>query len=374
MVRCRVLLGERIQGACVQISNSGNACVELGNGLLDGGGLQRGVYTADAATVEESAPRHRMQTWKTCRERGHSGWRGERAAARSGAARARAGAGPGRGVSGGSTVSAYAPSVLRACPGPSCTSGVAVRNWTGPKNTAERDVAHSELDSPHDTTNMRRTSQLARTVLRRSATRLGPPTLARTKPPKESSVSSTQPDRPSSRVHKRLASSQPVVDEQHSDQAVLAAADSPPEPDPTDPAPEKPPRRRASSLSKDSDDRPQLPPALDILWLPDSPPSAGALPPPELFEEALTNLHIALHPQTQHRAAYSSPAGPPIEPALALYCPVEGGEYVLDDTVRELARRTGAEVLVIDSVHLAAGEWGHFGKGAVVAQSAPSAR
>lgn len=176
-------------------------------------------------------------------------------------------------------------------------------------------------------------------------------------------MSSAQPERPSSRVHRRLASSQPVIDEQH---CVLAASDSPPEADPTDPAPEKPPRRqRASSLPKDADDRPQLPPALDILWLPDSPPNASALPPPELFEEALTNLHIALHPQTQHRAAYSSPAGPPIEPALALYCPVEGGEYVLDETVRELARRTGAEVLVIDSVHLAAGEWGHFGKGSV---------
>jgi len=174
---------------------------------------------------------------------------------------------------------------------------------------------------------------------------------------------------PSSSVHRRLASSQPAIDDQQT-----AAADSPPEADPpADPAPEKPPRRQRAAppaLSapppKDSDDRPQLPPGLDILWLPDSPPDLSALPPPELFEEALTNLHIAFHPQTQHRAAYSSPAGPPVEPTLALYCPVEGGEYVLDETVRQLARRTGAEVLVIDSVHLAAGEWGHFGKGAVI--------
>ncbi|KAH0827089.1 hypothetical protein J3R83DRAFT_4775 [Lanmaoa asiatica] len=225
---------------------------------------------------------------------------------------------------------------------------------------------------------MRRTSQLARTVLkasRRSTTWLNPPTLARTKSPKESNVSSTQPDRPSSRVHKRLASSQPAIDEQHSDQVVLAASDSPPESDPPiDPAPEKLPRRQrasvtlSSSLPKDTDDGPQLPPGLDILWLPDSPPNPSALPPPELFDEALTNLHIALHPQTQHRAAYSSPTGPPIEPTLALYCPVEGGGYVLDETVRELARRTGAEVLVIDSVHLAAGEWGHFGKAANAVQ------
>lgn len=185
-------------------------------------------------------------------------------------------------------------------------------------------------------------------------------------------MSTTQLDQPSSRVHKRPASSQPVIDEQHSDQTVLAASDSPPEAGPpTDPAPEKPSRRQRASpalsppSSRDTDDRPPLPPGLDILWIPDSHPNSSVLPPPELFEEALTNLHITLHPQTQHRAAYSSPAGPPVEPTFALYCPIEGGEYVLDETVRDLARRTGAEVLVIDSVHLAAGEWGHFGKGAV---------
>jgi hypothetical protein len=36
---------------------------------------------------------------------------------------------------------------------------------------------------------------------------------------------------------------------------------------------------------------------------------------------------------------------------------------VIDETVRELARRTNSEVVVLDSVQLAAGEWGHFGKG-----------
>jgi hypothetical protein len=38
-------------------------------------------------------------------------------------------------------------------------------------------------------------------------------------------------------------------------------------------------------------------------------------------------------------------------------------QSVIDETVRELARRTGAEVVILDSVQLAAGEWGHFGKG-----------
>jgi hypothetical protein len=115
---------------------------------------------------------------------------------------------------------------------------------------------------------------------------------------------------------------------------------------------------------------PQLPVGLDILWLPTSDPSSDAghsqssgLPPPDILEEALTNLHIALQPQTQHRAIYASSSGLPIEPTLALYCPIEGGEYIIDATVRELARRTGSDVVVLDSIQLAAGEWGHFGKG-----------
>ena len=87
------------------------------------------------------------------------------------------------------------------------------------------------------------------------------------------------------------------------------------------------------------------------------------LPPPEVFEEVLNNVHISLHPQTQQKAAFSTPSGPPIEPTVALYCPIEGGNYIIDDTVRELARRTGSDVVVLDSVHMAAGEWGHFGEG-----------
>lgn len=112
----------------------------------------------------------------------------------------------------------------------------------------------------------------------------------------------------------------------------------------------------------------EIPEGLDLLWSPadeafDLNASQAALPPPEVFEEALHNLHITLHPQTQHRATYASTSGPPVEPTLGLYCPIEGGDYIIDATVRELARRTDAEVLVLDAVQLAAGEWGHFGKG-----------
>jgi hypothetical protein len=84
-----------------------------------------------------------------------------------------------------------------------------------------------------------------------------------------------------------------------------------------------------------------------------------------VFEEVLNNVYISLHPQTQHKATYTTQSGPPVEPTLALYCPIEGGDYVVDDTVRELARRTGSDVVVLDAVHMAAGEWGHFGRGAL---------
>ena len=158
--------------------------------------------------------------------------------------------------------------------------------------------------------------------------------------------------------------------------------------------PEKPTKRRTrtpkepsseaspvpSSISASS----SLPPGLDVLWLPDDPPTTpigsppsdppseasssssreqSALPPPEVFQEVLTNFLLTLHPQTQHKAAYATSASGPVETTLAIYCPIEGGDYVIDETVRELGRRTGAEVVVLDAVQLAAGESGQFGKG-----------
>jgi hypothetical protein len=133
--------------------------------------------------------------------------------------------------------------------------------------------------------------------------------------------------------------------------------------------PEKPKRRsKVSTAIKDVE---PLPVGLDILWTLDETTSdhgsttTSALPPPEMLEEALHNLHIILHPKTQHRSIYASPSSPPIEPTFALFCPIEGGEYIIDATIRELARRTGSDVVVLDAVQLAAGEWGAFGKGMV---------
>jgi len=119
----------------------------------------------------------------------------------------------------------------------------------------------------------------------------------------------------------------------------------------------------------------QLPASLDILWSPEPHHRASTssntqnldLPPSEIFEDILDNLHITLHPQTQHRATYAPQDGSSssiVEPTFALYCPIEGGDYVLDETVKELARSVGADVVVLDCVQLAAGSAGQFGPGA----------
>lgn len=121
----------------------------------------------------------------------------------------------------------------------------------------------------------------------------------------------------------------------------------------------------------------QLPPSLDILWSPEPYPRTSTasdlqqnldLPPPEIFGDVLDNIHVALHPKTQHRATYTPQDGSAnsiVEPTLALYCPIEGGDYVIDETVEELARKVGADVVVLDCVQLAAGSAGQFGSGAL---------
>lgn len=138
---------------------------------------------------------------------------------------------------------------------------------------------------------------------------------------------------------------------------------------------EKPSARRGrpktlKGLDSKSGETVNLPPELadSVIWLPEENLNAkeSSLPPEEMIQEALSNLLVSFHPKTQHRATYPSSAGPPIEPSVTLYCPVEGGTYVIDATVQELARRTGADVLVLDALDILAGEWGPFGKGAYI--------
>ncbi|KAF8343940.1 uncharacterized protein EI90DRAFT_3027608 [Cantharellus anzutake] len=127
---------------------------------------------------------------------------------------------------------------------------------------------------------------------------------------------------------------------------------------------------RSSKVPSETPDSPLLPNGVDHGT---SDPSgsfeqsgAVGLPPPWLLQEAYENLLLTLHPQIQHRAAYSSGDGGSVEPTLSLYCPIEGGEYVIDATVREIASRARADVVVIDALDLAAGEHGKYGKSASI--------
>jgi len=226
-------------------------------------------------------------------------------------------------------------------------------------------------------------------LFRRSRSFLNTPTRLRSRPvltlssfphrPKQSPRTSSRGKRLSSSItsNERIISS-PELPEDGSGASCGDSNGS----DPPAEGSEKPKQRRTRvAVTTNKDPEPvQLPDGLDILWTPgegsfeSDGTDASALPPPDIFDDALNNLLITLHPQTQHRATYASPLGPPTEPTLALYCPMEGGEYVIDATVRELARRTGAEVLVLDAVQLAAGEWGHFGTGKFSTRTVVAAR
>lgn len=138
---------------------------------------------------------------------------------------------------------------------------------------------------------------------------------------------------------------------------------------------EKPARRNVRSrtskgLESKSGENVALPSELaeSLIWLPEENlvRNESFLPPEEMMEEVLSNAFVCFQPKIQHRATYTTSAGPPIEPSMSLYCPIEGGTYVIDATVQELARRINAEVLIIDALDILAGEWGSFGKGIVI--------
>lgn len=114
----------------------------------------------------------------------------------------------------------------------------------------------------------------------------------------------------------------------------------------------------------------------EILWQPNDPhppspptsppgdePFDAGLPEPWLLQDAYEALLLALHPQTQHRATYPTSSGLSAEPTLGFYCPIEGGDYVIDATVRNLAQRAKADVVVVDAVELSGGQHGMYGDG-----------
>ncbi|CAE6426669.1 unnamed protein product [Rhizoctonia solani] len=142
-----------------------------------------------------------------------------------------------------------------------------------------------------------------------------------------------------------------------------------------DPDQEKPRKRVGRPPNNPNKNPPPPPPATraavspESIWAGKSLGEGGeprTLPPEDMLQDALAQLLVTLQPQTQYRAAYSSNGLPLVEPTLALYCPIEGGDYVIDDTVKELAGRVNGDVIVIDAAQLAAGEHGSFGKGASI--------
>ncbi len=220
----------------------------------------------------------------------------------------------------------------------------------------------------------------AHLLVRRSRSLIKAPTISH-----HALLSSTRP----LRFPRKDAASPPANPRlsKRSSSSVTAAASGPPHPEEPNESVVSEPRiidqiDSGEPLAEEDPDKPKrrsrslLPSGLNILWSPDidphltssvaptSPFPNSALPPPDVFHEALTNLHIALHPQSQYRGTFSTNSSPLVEPTLALYCPIEGGDYIIDETVRELGRQAGAEVVVLDAVQLAAGECGQFGKGA----------
>ncbi|QRW09736.1 AAA family ATPase [Ceratobasidium sp. AG-Ba] len=112
----------------------------------------------------------------------------------------------------------------------------------------------------------------------------------------------------------------------------------------------------------------QLPPcALDAMWKSQAMNKVDprALPPSCYLEDALSQLRTTLLPKVQHNAAHVVLGSQIVEPTLALFCPIEGGEYVIDATVKELAEKTNSEVQVIDMAQVAADRWGVFGESAL---------
>ncbi|KAG8696283.1 hypothetical protein FRC11_000829, partial [Ceratobasidium sp. 423] len=114
--------------------------------------------------------------------------------------------------------------------------------------------------------------------------------------------------------------------------------------------------------------------ALEMMW--DSNALRDAedswLPPQYAVDDALAKLLLTFKSTSVNGPKAIPSVGSPRSKkdtrdsqSLMIYCPLEGGErlkYVIDATVKELARRTGAQTLVIDPAHIAAGKWGSFGE------------
>lgn len=104
------------------------------------------------------------------------------------------------------------------------------------------------------------------------------------------------------------------------------------------------------------------------LKLPASEPSFRYNHSPSLIADTEVAVSYAfLQASKLHRATQSKP-GPkpsdfPPEMGVTLYSPYHGGNAVLDSMVRILAEKHNADVLVLDSLELAAGKFSLLGEG-----------
>ncbi|KIO28158.1 hypothetical protein M407DRAFT_231109 [Tulasnella calospora MUT 4182] len=102
------------------------------------------------------------------------------------------------------------------------------------------------------------------------------------------------------------------------------------------------------------------------------------LPPSYILDEVEQKLRVILHPHAQKNGlrkpedVESRSHQSVVEPTLALFCPIEGGNHVIDATVQELARRVDADITVLDAVQLAAGLNGAYGEASSAFQFSPN--
>jgi hypothetical protein len=166
---------------------------------------------------------------------------------------------------------------------------------------------------------------------RRPAPRRGLPT-----PPFSSSATALNPRKPPPDSPRRVpAYAQASVDDTHAP-AVSTKAD--PDVDPDQEKPRKRLGRPPGSPNKTPPPPPPIPTRAAVgpeaIWTGRSlgeGVETRALPPDDMLQDALAQLLVTLQPQTQYRAAYAANGAPLVEPTLALYCPIEGGDVSRPD-------------------------------------------
>lgn len=149
-----------------------------------------------------------------------------------------------------------------------------------------------------------------------------------------------------------------------------AANSPPPPPAPPPPSDSSSPPAPPPSTPSSSSSTPPPPPEED--------PTSRAFPPPpppgpqpELpSEETLAvlqatvfeSLHVGRALHGKNLSASRGDLTPP-EPIVGIYCPLEGGSYVLDSAMEEIAARLGGDLLELDAIELAAEGLGSLGPG-----------